>query len=417
MSPFRAEPLILGALLALLLPAPAGAAVPPEALAALARGDATAARALLEARLASAPEDGEVIVRLARLELEAGETNAAHRRLAAHLGRVPRDAEAWLALGQVLLKGGRLAEAATCFAAAGRLTEEPVARQLAREGEIAALSAAGPSPELESRLAIAERTDTLTVPPGLQRAPLPAVAEAPAPAGAPTPARWELRPLAVADSLSNTGAPWLQLGLAGAYAPMPRARLGAFAALIQRFGQSAPQAGLDASWPLTERLTGFGDLALAPGAVVVPAAAAGAGLHAALPGGWGLEASGRYSAYANGGVPFAALALEKYLGAWRLAYSLGVSPSADWAWPLRHLASASYYLPDDRSAVTLRAAAGTEVEQVSATNLLRTDVLALALDLRWWLGERFALVPQVGFTRQGALYDRLTAGLGAVVAF
>lgn len=423
MSRSRAEALLRAPLLALLLPAPALAAPwPPEAAAALA-GDAPAsARALLEARLAADPGDGAAVVALARIELAAGDTASAHRRLAAYLAGARTDADAWLALGQVLLRAGRPADAASCFSAAEGLSADPALRRLAAEGAIASLQALGPAgkPALDARLAEADRAGALAVPPALRARAIAAAPEAPAGAASQAPPagrRWEIRPAVSADALTNGNAPWLALALGGAWLGGPRARLGAAAGLTQRFGESDATLALDGSWPLTDALTAGFEAGLAPGATVIPYLLGGGGLHLALPDGWGVEASGRYSLYAGAEVPFTELSAEKYLGAWRFAYSLGVSPSPQWAWPLRHLATVAYYLPDDRSALTLRAALGTEVQQVSASRIVSTDVQGLALELAWWPTEGLGFVPAVAYTRQGSLYDRFTAGLSAVTRF
>jgi YaiO family outer membrane protein len=221
------------------------------------------------------------------------------------------------------------------------------------------------------------------------------------------------------DHVSGGRPAWRAASLEVRLARADGARVAFSARDLERFGLRDRELALAAGAPWRGRWLVSGEASGSLSPSFAPAFTAAVGLERALGRGFAASARVRWAHYEGGtGTAdplFASAGVERYFGAQRLAAtgylaSLGgaLSASARLAWDL-------YY--GERSRIGVALAGGRELESTGASGPLATDVLSGALAGSHAAGEAWAVLYEVGVSRQGDLYTRAGARLGLARRF
>ncbi len=151
-------------------------------------------------------------------------------------------------------------------------------------------------------------------------------------------------------------------------------------------------------------------LAISPDARSLPEAGISAELRRRFPAGWGGWLGVRRRDYDTATVTTWRSGAERYVGDYRLAYSLDVSRLHGSATSLTHVLSLAWY-PRDGHALGLGFATGEEAESVGPSRVIETDVESVTLSGRHAIGGRYVLNWWLGTQDQGDIYRRHYAGL------
>lgn len=157
------------------------------------------------------------------------------------------------------------------------------------------------------------------------------------------------------------------------------------------FGASATLPLFEKSWIVTE-------VALSPTHRFAPEYSLYAQLGHSLDGGWGLLAGIRHREYPDSTVNIINATLEKYLGSFRVAYTLFASDSDTAGSAMSHRVQAGYYFAEENS-VQIAVTTGEEVEKITDSNqIIRTEFTNVSLWGEYWLTQNFALEYGIGYT-------------------
>gem|GEM_PF-4049648 len=369
MSRGRFRPFLLATALALASPA------------ALAGDGAPADLATLSAQVRADPGDADARFRLAVALARAGHTAEALDEYDRLLAREPDNADYLLGRGQALLWAGRPDEAVVALQRAVALAPDYA----------------------DAQAALASARDALDAP-------------------APTPDEARARPRQVVqlegrhDRLSDGFGPWTGWRLGWGRSDGLRNRIGAGVYTERRFGVRDSGVAVDGSVALDRSWTLSGDVAVAPGAQVLPSREGGVQLHRAWRGGWGTHVRLAHRHYADADVASLALGAERYVGAWRLAYTLGLTDVQGEPGTLTGHAIALDHFAEAGWQLGVRLASGREDARVGMA-LVPARVRSAALLGRHPLGHGWAMRWELGQARQGDFYDRTTLALGIEHAF
>ena len=159
--------------------------------------------------------------------------------------------------------------------------------------------------------------------------------------------------------------------------------------------------------PLSKRTTGMVEAELSPSHLVVPRWALAGWAEASLGRGWVVNAGVRHRRYDAATVNLLNIGAERYVGAYRLVYTAYVGHLVGAGASGSHLARADrLYGRDQGNFVGVSVSAGSELEHIGSSGLLRTSVLATSLSGRHWVTPRWAVVYNAGVHEQGTLYMR-----------
>lgn len=243
-------------------------------------------------------------------------------------------------------------------------------------------------------------------------APLTAAAED-APAST-TP--WELRAEGQHDDLTHGQPGWNEEMLQLAWKPRRGLAVLGGGRWTERFGQKDHEAFGGAYLPFTsatgihlEASTSATHRVLARDTLLLE-------LSQQLGAGWVASAAGKRAHYASGDVDVGIGTIEKYLGDWRLAYTGYLSRAESGGWAPSHRLSATWYR-GELTYASASAGRGREVENVYPAGLVTADVRSANVGAGLELARGFGLTLDLGYVRQGALYTRRYARLGARVLF
>ncbi|AMD00407.1 YaiO family outer membrane beta-barrel protein [Halomonas chromatireducens] len=124
----------------------------------------------------------------------------------------------------------------------------------------------------------------------------------------------------------------------------------------------------------------------------------------------------RHTEYVDSRVDRLALGIERYWGAWRMAYTLNVSDVQGAGTPVGHAVALDHYY-GERSVVGLRAGLGREEEVVRDGEVTVSSVAAFAVRGRHWFHPEWAINWELGALSQGDIHDRYGMQLGLRHAF
>lgn len=234
--------------------------------------------------------------------------------------------------------------------------------------------------------------------------------------GAP-PHPWELRLEGARDSLDRGLPSWSEVLAQLKYRPTARVTALAGYRSTERFGQRDQEgfAGAYVPMPLAAALLHL-EGSWSPTHRVLARRSSLAEVVLPLAGGWVLSVGGNESRYTAGDARAAWTGIEKYHGDFRYAYQARVSRPGGAGWAPSHRLAASWYR-GDLTFATLSASRGRELENLFPAGLLRADVRAASLSAGIEIAPRWGLVAELGWVRQGELYTRRSARLGARLLF
>lgn len=130
--------------------------------------------------------------------------------------------------------------------------------------------------------------------------------------------------------------------------------------------------------------------------------------------GWVTTLGYRHRSFTSVNVGTATLTTERYVGAFRFAYSLNASRLAGADTSLGHSFTSNWYY-NDRSSVGLSISNGTEAEAVGPGQVLESRVRSIALSGRRTLNDRFGLQWWLGVHDQGDFYRRQFLGMAVSI--
>lgn len=233
----------------------------------------------------------------------------------------------------------------------------------------------------------------------------------PAPAAAPKP--FDLDLSFAASSLDGTYNSWFE-GRVGFRKDLGERRvLFGAATTARRFGVDAQEYALGGSRPIAGRLTGGVELTAGPGFGFFADWSGFGELSLRLDGGFALGASYRHREYSGNGVEIANATLEKYAGAYRVAYTFWLSKIELSPRGRRRSHSVTvtrYY--GERSNVSLIIGAGDGLEAIDLQRVVETETRNAVVSGAHWISERLALTYEAGWHRQDPFYDRLEVRVG-----
>lgn len=218
------------------------------------------------------------------------------------------------------------------------------------------------------------------------------------------------------EDLSRGLADWRSVYLTGEHRFGERRSLFAGWRETERFGQDDHEAAAGFALPLDERWTLASDATASPSHRVLAKWSLGLDLNRRLDDGWGLSFGGRHTAYASADTDRVSLGVERYFGAYRVAW-VGSSThlsGASWSTAQR-LQLSRYYAAASSVGVSL--GHGREAENLPPRGVVTSTVDVLALVGRHWLDRDWALSYEATLLDQGDFYRRRGLQLGVRRAF
>jgi len=243
-------------------------------------------------------------------------------------------------------------------------------------------------------------------------APLAVMAEDPP--ASPTP--WELRAEGQHDNLTNGQPDWNEEMLQLAWKPRRGLAVLGGGRWTERFDQKDHELFGGAYLPVASSTGVHLEASTSPTHRVLARESLLLELPQQLGAGWVVNAAGKRAHYDSGDVHAAIGTVEKYLGDWRLAYVGYLSRAESGGWAPSHRLSATWYR-GDLTYASVSAGRGREVENVYPAGLVTTDVRSANVGAGLELARGFGLTLDLGYVRQGDLYTRRYARLGARVLF
>jgi|GEM_PF-706634 len=132
--------------------------------------------------------------------------------------------------------------------------------------------------------------------------------------------------------------------------------------------------------------------------------------------GWLGHAGLRHSHYSDDNVNIGVFGVEKYIKAYRAAYTLYVAHLNGSGTSVSHAFQGNYYY-GERNSVGVGFAFGEEIESVGNGQFIRTDVREINFTGRHWLNRKWGLSYVALWHRQGTFYDRAGAQVGVLLRF
>jgi YaiO family outer membrane protein len=228
---------------------------------------------------------------------------------------------------------------------------------------------------------------------------------------------FELRLEGARDTLDRGHQDWTEASAQLAWRPAPGQAFLAGVRATERFGQRDREGIAGAYLPL------------AAGGPTMHLEATGSATHRVLPrhtvlgelaqplgNGWVVTGGGKHARYATGDVATAIATVERYLGDWRLAYTLTLSRPEGAGWGPTHRLVAGWHGGELRQA-GLSVARGREAENVVPLGIVTSEARNVTLNAVLELAPRWGLVLEWSRHEQGNLYTRRTVRLGTRLLF
>lgn len=214
------------------------------------------------------------------------------------------------------------------------------------------------------------------------------------------------------ESLTHDFDPWRSAVLSLDVSPGHGTRYRGEVREQVRFGQldHALLAGVHRR--LSRGVTADAELDISPSHHVSPTWGVRGALEWAAGRGWVARGSLDHRRYTSTPVDLGSLAVDKYLGAYRVAYTAYLARLAGAQTAISQRVEGHLYYGPSASRVGVSAAAGEEVESLPALGVLRTPVRSFAITGRHWLGSRWFVTYDALLHEQGTLYVRHGLGVG-----
>jgi YaiO family outer membrane protein len=221
---------------------------------------------------------------------------------------------------------------------------------------------------------------------------------------------WTLLAGAGYDALDNGFGDWNQQFVGLAREVSGKVRHAARLSRSQRAALTDITLGLSADYTLAGDWLVGGYLGLSPDPGFQSQLDIGAHAGRVLPGGWIVDAGFRFRSFTGSDVSSAVASVEKYLGAFRVAYRLSVSSLSDSPTFTGHGLTFNWYYTDSAS-IGVAVGGGREFESLGGGRLLESDVASLTISGRHLVTDRLTLDWYAGTHDQGDIYRRQFVGL------
>lgn len=363
--------------------------------AAVERGDFAAALDIAERRLAASPDDPALLFERARILAYGGDDAAALDAVTRLRERFPHDVDYMLLRAQLLAQLGHEPEALDDLRRAAAAAPDYEAVWRLRH----ALLSAGPGAQDSVELASVRRESAARFPDADWWRPAP-----------PAPAEWTLTAGAAHDKLSNGLPSWRQSFIQVDRRGADGDRYFLRAAHDDRYDNTDTAVAGGADFELRAGWFAGGAAGFAASPAFLPELDASVHFGRTLADGWVAGVRYRRRDYAATGVDMLAGTVERYAGAYRIAYTLGISKLSGASASLGHGLATNWYYSDAGS-VGLALNFGEEAEAIGAGQVIETDVRGVTLSGRRRLGDRAELQWWLAAQEQGDFYRRHTVGL------
>jgi YaiO family outer membrane protein len=237
-----------------------------------------------------------------------------------------------------------------------------------------------------------------------------AVTASPVPSPTPTPMTW-IEAGGSLSNLTNNRGNW-QCEYVATGTTRGRREFDAELLRTQRFGAGDNQVLLGSYWPTSPATIAHVEVDWSPTHRILPQLAFVASLEHRLDRGWGYILGLGARSYPGLGVQTQSIVVDRYWKSFRAAYTIvGAQLSNVPGVAVDHAVSFThYYDPDQRSAITLSAAFGRDVENVGSGVLV-----SRTLELTAGGTHRFgsdSLLWSISSVAQGTLYHRTQVDIG-----
>lgn len=366
---------------------------------AIAAADYTLATALINARIEESPDNAALLYRRARVLERSGDKEAALRLLNELRERYPSDVDYMLARAQILASLGRDEEAL---------------------GDLRKAVVAAPDYEAVWRLhflLLSRQQDDIARD---ERATLALVAAAKFPdavwwlPGSENSPHWTLLLGGSYDDLDRNLPSWGRQFVELNRYVNERQTYRVGMARDTRFNNSdlSFSAGADirfaSAWS-----TGI-DVSVSDAAGFQPDLGYSAYVGRSIQDGWAFNLRYRRREYESATVGSSIATVEKYVGAFRLAYAIGLSRLHGATTSSNHSLTANWYYSED-SSVGVNFNTGEEAEAIGNNRVLQTDVQGVSISGRRKLTDRVDLSWWLGLHDQGNFYRRRYIGMAVSI--
>jgi YaiO family outer membrane protein len=190
------------------------------------------------------------------------------------------------------------------------------------------------------------------------------------------------------------------------------------AAVVRRFNQTDPGFMIGLYQPLTKsrRWSATFEVSGSPTHDVLPAFAFYGQLHRNFGSGWVGSAGLRHSRYSENNANIGLFGVEKYIKAYRGAYTLYVAHLNGSGTSASHVFRGDYYY-GERNSIGAGLAFGQEIESVGNGEFIRSDVFGVHLLGRHWFNQKWGMSYVALWQRQGSFYNRSGAQVGLLMRF
>ncbi|HKK15206.1 MAG TPA: tetratricopeptide repeat protein [Gammaproteobacteria bacterium] len=171
-----------------------------------------------------------------------------------------------------------------------------------------------------------------------------------------------------------------------------------FAEDAEHFSLDDQTYGISAAFPLFDRTWSYAEISFSPTHHFSPGYSLYAQVGHGFPHGWGILAGIRHRDYSNSTVNILDGTVEKYIGNYRLAYTLFASDSNVAGSAYSHRLQAGYYFAEKNS-MQFAVTSGEEVDKITGANqIIRTEFTDVSLWGEFWVTTDFALEYGIGYT-------------------
>lgn len=229
------------------------------------------------------------------------------------------------------------------------------------------------------------------------------------------PAYSEIGATAGAEAITNNTAAWRHQDLTWQRRNGDDSAYYVTAAHDERFDLNDSQIGGGLHMPVSRRWAFDARIDFSPQHNFLPRDSLLGGVDFTVRRGLIIHASMRHSRYRESQANVAALGVEAYVSAWRLAYTLyeGTSAGASGA---SHLVEADWYY-GNVSFVGLALVHGREVERISATHLVVAPINGFTLKGKHALSAHWAITYTLGLSSLQGFYTRRGVSVGVVYRY
>ena len=216
------------------------------------------------------------------------------------------------------------------------------------------------------------------------------------------------------DNLSNQLPSWNNQFVEIHYRHSPSRQYRLQLARNARYSEVDTTVGLGAELSLSDGWFAGLDISSGGSADYLPEFGYSGHIGRALDEGWVVDLRHQRREYATATVNSTIGSVEKYIGAFRYAYSLGLSRLQGASSFSNHTLTANWYYTDD-SSIGITLSTGDEAESLGNGQVLETNVKGITVNGSRKLSERFAVRWWLGVSEQGEFYRRRFLGLAVSV--